>query len=484
MTLAEIRRSVRPGQVYEVIHYVPRPSRLHRGVVVRVTSRAIILKVPGGDCERIRWPKAPQAVMDADGTIRLYSDGPGAASRDMMVTLIPRCTRCGDLYPADEIDGAPMCSGCACELAAHTDAGALDQIAALLGQEEGATRKLSKIADILTATGRSASTGVETGQAPRPSGPADDYRFALDDEAAAAWLAQAIRQFDGGPAADGLDHDDGLPDVGASWQPASDGHGNTVNELLAKARGAGVLTCPPGWSITYEYVRDADGCGYRWLLTSMDERCPLIVADAFTDTWGRGEGQEAALDLLADAVIAGNGLLADLGTYTAAARRPVPPPQVWILEYVHKHGTVITAYASEAGAVAAAASIARDGWDNVAGLGDIPAAPDALGGADAACSYFAGRPDEEHYIFPAEVTGVVAARDPRQAGAAETLGPLARQLSADDIEALIITAAECWAHARDPGMRNVASERQRQLAKGAWQLVNAAADRDGDRCDV
>ncbi len=144
-------------------------------------------------------------------------------------------------------------------------------------------------------------------------------RFTLDEARAASWLARAGRQAGGGAAVDGLDRDDSrLPHIGAGWQPALDGHSGPVAELIYLARDTGIITCPAAWGIGYEYASGPDGRGYRWLLVGSDENLPLILADAFSDSWPDSAGAEAALDLLRDAVTAGNELLADLERYAAA----------------------------------------------------------------------------------------------------------------------------------------------------------------------
>jgi len=50
---------------------------------------------------------------------------------------------------------------------------------------------------------------------------------------------------------------------------------------------------------------------------------------------------------------------------------------------------------------------------------------------------------------------------------------LAAHFDADQVEALIRTAGECWAYAWDAGMREVATAVQEQLAERAWQLMEA-----------
>ncbi len=85
--------------------------------------------------------------------------------------------------------------------------------------------------------------------------------------------------------------------------------------------------------------------------------------------------------------------------------------RVWVVEHVNWHGTVITAHADEAGALAAAAAVARDGWDNITGHDGVPDSPDGLDDAEAVQLYFANRPDEEHYIHAADVEGVPGGRD-------------------------------------------------------------------------
>lgn len=91
MTLAQIRRAVKPGQVYDVTnHYIKRTDHPCYG-----TRRETIAEVNGTSFRfassrwGTKWPKATQSQMDADGTIRLYGGGHGQSAGDLFLTLTP-----------------------------------------------------------------------------------------------------------------------------------------------------------------------------------------------------------------------------------------------------------------------------------------------------------------------------------------------------------------------------------------------------------
>jgi len=91
MTLAEIKRRVQAGQVYDVTnHYIKRTDHPCFG-----TRHETIAEVNGSSFRfassrwGISWPKAAQAQMDADGTIRLYGGGAGQAADELFLTLTP-----------------------------------------------------------------------------------------------------------------------------------------------------------------------------------------------------------------------------------------------------------------------------------------------------------------------------------------------------------------------------------------------------------
>lgn len=103
MTLAEIKRMVQPGQVYNVTnHYITRPEHPNYGTtrrtVTRVTGQRVYLEREGeGQREReVEWPKAAQVQADPDGTIRLYGGGGGQGPSDLFVTLAPVAAATGD----------------------------------------------------------------------------------------------------------------------------------------------------------------------------------------------------------------------------------------------------------------------------------------------------------------------------------------------------------------------------------------------------
>lgn len=94
-SLADIRRSVQPGNVYDVTnHYIKREDHpsfgTNRRTVIRATSARFYLSHERrADGSPIDWPKAAQAQMDLDGTIRLYGGGLGQQPHELFLTLLP-----------------------------------------------------------------------------------------------------------------------------------------------------------------------------------------------------------------------------------------------------------------------------------------------------------------------------------------------------------------------------------------------------------
>lgn len=95
MTLAEIKRRVRPGQVYDVTnHYITRRDHpgfgTTRRTVTRATTSRFYLAYPAGGSEvPVDWPKAAQVSIDADGVIRLLGGGIGQRPGEPFLTLAP-----------------------------------------------------------------------------------------------------------------------------------------------------------------------------------------------------------------------------------------------------------------------------------------------------------------------------------------------------------------------------------------------------------
>jgi hypothetical protein len=101
MTLADIKRHVRPGQVYDVTnHYITRTGHpafgTTRRTVTRITASRIYLAYARGGESGIDWPKATQVSMDAKGVIRLRGGGAGQQPGDLLVTLAPVGEESGD----------------------------------------------------------------------------------------------------------------------------------------------------------------------------------------------------------------------------------------------------------------------------------------------------------------------------------------------------------------------------------------------------
>ena len=236
-TLAQIKQTVRPGQIYDVTnHYITRQDHpaygTTRRTVSRTTGKRIYLTRAGHRGETgVDWPRAAQVQRDPDGTIRLYGGGIGQEPEELFLTLVP-------------VPG-----------------------------------------------------------------------FTLDGAYAASWLTRAART---------EVIEDGLPDITAGWRPASQ-RGGTVAELLDTAEAAGVLRCPPGWRIRCIHG-DTGSDSHQWLLVSTGPARPQALPGPLTSPWPDGTGAEVALELLRQAVAAGNQLLAMLDSPAGTGQAPATGP--------------------------------------------------------------------------------------------------------------------------------------------------------------
>jgi hypothetical protein len=135
------------------------------------------------------------------------------------------------------------------------------------------------------------------------------------------------------------------------------------------------------------------------------------------------------------------------GDLDGPAARMVLPSQVWVLEYLHKHGSDLSAHATEEDAQRAIAEIARNFWEDVASWHpDMPATPDGLSDEDATRIYFANYDAEEHRLHCLGVRSLdvaplqmrapeiaeLLALLPRGGWGAEELGTLANWLTSHD----------------------------------------------------
>jgi hypothetical protein len=94
MTLAQIKKHVWPGQVYDVTnHYITRTDHpafgTTRRTVTRTAASRIYLAYTGDSESGIDWPRAAQAFMDADGVIQHRGSGAGQQPDDLFLTLTP-----------------------------------------------------------------------------------------------------------------------------------------------------------------------------------------------------------------------------------------------------------------------------------------------------------------------------------------------------------------------------------------------------------
>lgn len=149
-------------------------------------------------------------------------------------------------------------------------------------------------------------------------------------------------------------------------------------------------------------------------------------------------------------------LLTIVGEYVTACQagkavtlRPVPPClatarelAVWLLRHWDRHGDDVTAYASEAGAMAALAESVRARWANITGrYDDVPASGNELPDRQAVDLYFDVRgegTDEGYSISEVSICGSV-------------IPGLPYGLSADETETLVRLAARAAAEADNEG---------------------------------
>ena len=152
-------------------------------------------------------------------------------------------------------------------------------------------------------------------------------RFALDREAATAWLTLAVAASEAGeyPATD--DEGRELPDICEGYQPTDDYEtGGTTWTLVSSAHAAGIITGPG--EVWFDFSRTSDGeTGYTWVLhIEASDGHALRLASFYDDLrhcgdGGGARGIPAALAVLREAANAGNDLLADLDAYVAAQPR-------------------------------------------------------------------------------------------------------------------------------------------------------------------
>lgn len=88
MTLTEIKRQVRPGQVYDVTNHRNEPALSQ--ATVRVTrlsgSYGFYVQHALGE-SKINWPPARHVTLDPDGTLHLR--GTGERAGQPFLTLVP-----------------------------------------------------------------------------------------------------------------------------------------------------------------------------------------------------------------------------------------------------------------------------------------------------------------------------------------------------------------------------------------------------------
>ena len=145
-----------------------------------------------------------------------------------------------------------------------------------------------------------------------------EKRFTLHKDVAEDWLRQALDAM-----ADNLCRVPvpPLPAIGPAWSPEDPGEQDTVWELLSYAVQVGAITTPPGVNLDFEFVPTDAGHHFRFRVDT-DGQCLTLVSDPPVEMSGLGHrgttGLDAALAVLAEAVISGNQVLDRLDSYVMA----------------------------------------------------------------------------------------------------------------------------------------------------------------------
>ena len=207
-----------------------------------------------------------------------------------------------------------------------------------------------------------------SGLGPMPSGlcrtccpPEPAPMFALDEDAARAWLA------DPGDLLDDMSAWSNDEDPGAfpvAWDPREDeDHTSDVTHLLRRATEERVLrTSRPGASLAF--VLDADATGYHWqaLIPAVgvdprDDVATVLDSLRLASTWEETRtltgpeltGVDAAVAVLREAVDVGNALAARLAEH--AAPKPAPGTRTLVLSD-EAHALVVAALREHADTIA------------------------------------------------------------------------------------------------------------------------------------
>ena len=144
-------------------------------------------------------------------------------------------------------------------------------------------------------------------------------RFTLDEDAARAYIARALRRYAAiysGGTADGTD--EGI-ELAPGWNPRELIYGESwqADFLVADAWLAGVITGPA--EVQLVGFADSEGGMYVWRIAAPGGG--LAIVTPYFEEVRRlvdGKGAQGALNLLGEAVAAGNELLAALDRYIAA----------------------------------------------------------------------------------------------------------------------------------------------------------------------
>ncbi|MDT0318539.1 hypothetical protein [Streptomyces millisiae] len=150
--------------------------------------------------------------------------------------------------------------------------------------------------------------------------------FALHEGRARGWLADLIvayelRTFDGRDSMLAVT----TAPIAMDWRCGTVGEEDTVVLLVRAAQTAGVITGPPGMSLTAEFVDDGDQGYYRFFLHALVP-APLTVASSPHEACQLADleatGIEAAVMVLRSAARAAQVLHDQLAGFVAAGSTP------------------------------------------------------------------------------------------------------------------------------------------------------------------
>lgn len=115
--------------------------------------------------------------------------------------------------------------------------------------------------------------------------------------------------------------------VDEGWDPVEVGNEDQIGNIVMEARTKGIITCPEGAEVDFDYSADGDGGGFQFLVRLTRDVAgsrPRIItlASPFGEMRNivsfQVTGPAAVAEILAMAVVEANAVVADLAAYNAA----------------------------------------------------------------------------------------------------------------------------------------------------------------------